>query len=122
METLRSLLLSQPHSTEEIPFGPEHLVYKISGERLFAIFSPEEVPARLNLKCDPDRALDLRDRYEAIQPGYHMNKRHWNTVVLDGSVPRSLLHEMIRESWDLVYQKLPARVRKSLEAEDRSPG
>jgi predicted DNA-binding protein (MmcQ/YjbR family) len=114
VESLREILLEQPHATEETPFGPEHLVYKIAGHKLFAILSPEEVPARVNLKCDPDRALDLRDRHEAIEPGYHMNKKHWNTVVLDGSLPAKLIRSMARDSWQLVFDGLPAKVRNGL--------
>jgi predicted DNA-binding protein (MmcQ/YjbR family) len=113
-EKLRELLLERPHTTEETPFGPEHLVYKIAGLKLFAILSPDEHPPRVNLKCDPDRALDLRDRHEAILPGYHMNKKHWNTVLLDGSVPKKLLAEMVADSWALVFATLPAKERKRL--------
>ena len=114
-ESLRALLIGMPHATEETPFGPEHLVYKIGGEKMFAILSPDEHPARVNLKCDPDRALDLRDRHEAIEPGWHMNKRHWNTVVLDGSLPRDLFVSMVEESHRLVFEKLPLKVRRALE-------
>ena len=112
--TLRELLLSCPHSTEVTPFGPEHLVYKIDGRKLFAILSPEELPARVNLKCDPDRALDLRDRHEAVLPGYHMNKRHWNTVLLDGSLSRQEMGELVRHSYDLVFASLPKKVQRAL--------
>ena len=114
-ESLRALLLAEPHATEETPFGPEHLVYKIAGHKLFAILSPDEVPARVNLKCDPDRALDLRDRYEAIEPGWHMNKKHWNTVLLDGSLSNELVGEMVRHSHGLVLATLPKKVRAELE-------
>ena len=69
----------------------------------------------MNLKCDPDRALDLRDRFEGVTPGYHMNKRHWNTVLLDGSVPGELVREMIGESYQLVVKGLTRKQRESLE-------
>ena len=86
---VREYLLSNEATTEETPFGPEVLVYKVCG-KMFALAAPEDVPARMNLKCDPEQALDLRDQYEGITPGYHMNKKHWNTVLLDGSVPGAL--------------------------------
>ena len=110
-EDLRTLLLSQAHSTEETPFGPEHLVYKIGGHKMFALFSPEEVPLRVNLKCDPDRALDLRDQHEAIIPGYHMDKRHWNTVLVDGTLPTSLITELVEHSFALVYAGLTRKLQ-----------
>ena len=111
-ETLRALLLSQAHATEETPFGPEHLVYKIGGERMFAILSPDEFPVRVNLKCEPERALELRDRHEAILPGYHMNKRHWNTILLDGSLPGDLIDELVEHSFELVYAGLTKKLKE----------
>ena len=111
-EAMRQLLLEQPHATEETPFGPEHLVYKIGGEKLYAIMSPDEFPVPINLKCDPDRALEWRDQYEAVQPGYHMNKKHWNTVVLDGSLPKDLLIEMVEHSYELVYRGLTKKLKE----------
>lgn len=103
--------LSQPHVTEETPFGPEVLVYKVGG-KMFAWTEPDAFPSTMNLKCDPLRALDLRDRYAAIQPGYHMNKRHWNTVTLDGSLPVALVRELIEHSYQLVVGGLPKKVRE----------
>jgi predicted DNA-binding protein (MmcQ/YjbR family) len=105
--------LSQPHATEETPFGPEVLVYKVAG-KIFALTAPGDFPATLNLKCEPGRALDLRDGYAAIRPGYHMNKRHWNTVTLDGSLPAALLRELIEHSYQLVVRGLPKKVREGL--------
>lgn len=95
-----------------MPFGPDDLVFKVDG-KMFALLSLDEVPTRVNLKCDPDRALELRDRYEQVRPGYHMNKRHWNTVVLDGVVPDGTLREMIEHSFELVRAKAKRRVRSS---------
>ena len=86
IETIHSTLVGFPETTEETPFGPEVLVYKVAG-KMFATFSPDDFPVRMNLKCDPERAIELRDEYEAILPGYHMNKRHWNTVVLTAACP-----------------------------------
>src|SRR5690606_9566295 len=82
--------LALPEAEETFPFGPDVVVYKVRG-KIFALALLDDVPPRLNLKCDPDRALELRDRYPGITPGYHMNKRHWNTVRLDGSVPSRLV-------------------------------
>lgn len=108
--------LSQPHATEETPFGPEVLVYKVGG-KMFALTDPGGVPPTLNLKCEPLRALELRDRHAGIQPGYHMNKRHWNTVTLDGSLPAALVRELIEHSYQLVVSGLPKKVCDSLKTE-----
>jgi len=105
--------LSLPHVEETTPFGPDVLVYKVGG-KLFALTVPEDFPARVNLKCEPERAVELRDEYPGITPGYHMNKRHWNTVLLDGGVPSSLVRELIGHSYQLVVASLPARMRKEL--------
>ncbi len=107
------LCLSFPAAELDTPFGPEVLVFKVAG-KLFALTSPEEFPPRMNLKCDPDRAVELREAYEAIIPGFHMNKRHWNTVRLDGSLPSALVRELVRHSYDLVVAGLPAGKRAVL--------
>ncbi len=99
-------ILSKPKAEETTPFGPGVLVYKVAG-KMFALTSPDSFPASLNLKCDPDRSLELRDKYEAITAGYHMNKKHWNTVVLSASVPDSLIRELIDHSYELVVASLP---------------
>jgi predicted DNA-binding protein (MmcQ/YjbR family) len=96
--------LAKPGAEETTPYGPDHLVYKVGG-KIFALTSPDDFPPRVNLKCDPERALELRDRYEAIIPGYHMNKRHWNTVILDGSLPDKLIRDLIDHSYQLVAKK-----------------
>jgi predicted DNA-binding protein (MmcQ/YjbR family) len=79
---------------------------------MFALASLDEVPARANLKCDPDRALELRDRYEEVQPGYHMSKKHWNTVDLEGGIPEAELKQMIDHSYELVVKSLPKAKRE----------
>jgi predicted DNA-binding protein (MmcQ/YjbR family) len=109
----RDLLLSQPAAEESTPFGPEVLVYKV-GKKMFATLSPEDVPARMNLKCDPDRALELRDEHASILPGYHMSKRHWNTLLLDQSLGAALIGELIEHSYDLVRASLTKKVRATL--------
>ena len=81
---------------------------------MFALLALDEVPTAVNLKCDPDLALELRDRYEQVQPGYHMNKKHWNTVVLDGVIPEKEVRKMIDDSYNLVVSSLPKAKRKAL--------
>jgi predicted DNA-binding protein (MmcQ/YjbR family) len=112
-ESFRAHCLSKTATTEGTPFGPEDIVFKVQG-KMFALLALDEVPARVNLKCDPDLALELRDRYEQVEPGYHMNKKHWNTVVLDGVIPEREVRKMIDHSYELVVQSLPKKKRKAL--------
>lgn len=107
-EFFRHYCLSKPRVTESTPFGESTLVFKIDG-KVFALLSLDAMPSEANLKCDPDRALDLRDRHEQVLPGYHMNKKHWNTVILDEDIADKLVREMIDHSYDLVV----AKTRKS---------
>jgi predicted DNA-binding protein (MmcQ/YjbR family) len=102
----REYCLSKPHATENTPFGPDVLVFKVGG-KMFALAALEEVPTTVNLKCDPDLALELRDRYEQVRPGYHMNKKHWNTVEIERGIPDPELRQMIDHSYDLVAGSLP---------------
>lgn len=102
----REYCLSKPRATEGTPFGPDVLVFKVAG-KMFALAVFDEMLTIVNLKCDPDWALDLRDRYEQVRPGYHMNKKHWNTVEIEGSIPDSELRKMIDHSYDLVVESLP---------------
>jgi predicted DNA-binding protein (MmcQ/YjbR family) len=111
IEDFRAYCLTKPNATEDTPFGEDTLVFKVSG-KMFALASLDEVPPRVNLKCDPERALDLRDRYEEVTPGYHMNKKHWNTVELSGGIPDAELRAMIDHSYDLVVASLPKKRRK----------
>ena len=111
LETFREYCLAKPGAMETTPFGPDNLVFKVAG-KMFALAALDEVPARANLKCDPDRALELRDRYEEVQPGYHMSKKHWNTVDLEGGIPERELKEMIDHSYELVVNSLPKAKRK----------
>ena len=104
----RAYCLTKSGASEETPFGEDVLVFKIAG-KMFALASLDDVPPRVNLKCDPERALDLRDRYEEITPGYHMNKKHWNTIELSGGVPDAELRAMIDHSYDLVVARHPTR-------------
>ncbi len=107
--------MSYPEAEETTPFGPDALVYKVCG-KMFALTDPGKFPTKVNLKCDPDRALDLRDEYDAVQPGYHMNKKHWNTVTLDDSVPSKLVSEMVDQSLRLVVQGLKKSDRERMQA------
>ena len=102
----REYCLGKPNTTEGMPFGETVLVFKVAG-KMFALMSLDELPATANLKCNPDLALDLRDRYEQVRPGYHMNKKHWNTVEVEG-LPDVELRKMIDHSYDLVVQKFVA--------------
>lgn len=113
LETLRSTLLAKTDAVEETPFGPDALVYKVVG-KMFALVAWRSTPLRISLKCDPTYALALRERYDAVEPGYHLNKRHWNTVMLDGAIPTDEVCEMIDNSYDLVVEKLSKAKRKSL--------
>jgi predicted DNA-binding protein (MmcQ/YjbR family) len=112
-ENFRAHCLTKKGATEGTPFGPDDIVFKVA-EKMFALLAFEEVPPRANLKCDPDLALELRDRYEQVEPGYHMNKKHWNTVVLDGVIPDAEVRRMIDHSYELVVQSLPKMKRKAL--------
>lgn len=112
LETFRNYCLSLPGVTEGFPFGETTLVFKV-GEKIFAL-ADAEIFASVNLKCDPERAIELRERYPAVMPGYHMNKKHWNTVQNDGSIAAKLLLEWTKHSYDLVAASLPAKVRLAL--------
>jgi predicted DNA-binding protein (MmcQ/YjbR family) len=107
---LRQLCLTLPGVGEEQPFGPETAVFKVGG-KIFAISRLRARPLQVSLKCEPTLAEALRAAHSAIAPGYHLNKRHWNTVTLDGSVPDSHVQAMIEDSYDLVVSALP-RVRR----------
>jgi predicted DNA-binding protein (MmcQ/YjbR family) len=121
----REYCLSKADSTEDMPFGPTVLVFKVGG-KMFALATLDEVPTTANLKCDPDWALELRDRYEQVTPGYHMNKKHWNTVEIGGGIPDPELRQMIDHSYDLVAKglrkpraKVAARSRRNSTAARR---
>lgn len=115
LKSLRERLMTKPGATEETPFGPEALVFKVRG-KMFALVAWQEHPLSISLKCDPDEALFLRDLYPAVRPGYHLNKRHWNTITLDGSVPDAELGQMIDDSYALVVRGLPKAQRDVLHA------
>lgn len=113
-EQARTLLLTMPEAREDFPFGPNVAVMKVL-DKMFATLAEEDGLPRINLKCDPDEAVMLRDIFDAVMPGYHMNKRHWNTVILDGSIPRGEVERMIENSYQLVVAGVPAKARKALQ-------
>lgn len=106
----REYCLSKPSATEDTPFGSDVLVFKV-GAKMFALAALNDLPTTVNLKCDPDLALDLRDRYEQVRPGYHMNKKHWNTVQIASGIPDAELRKMIDHSYGLVVESLPKAIR-----------
>lgn len=113
VEFFREKCLSKKGVTEELPFGPETLVFKVAG-KVFALCGMENISGSCNLKCDPERAEELREKFAGINPGYHMNKKHWNTIEWDSSVPDSLIIELIDHSYDLVLKTLSSKVRNEL--------
>ena len=106
LEQLRTYCLSKQDSSETLPFGPETIVYTVKG-KAFALTSSTTERARVNLKCNPEFALELRNEYEEIIPGWHMNKKHWNTVYLDGKLKTKFIHELIDHSYEQVLAKIP---------------
>lgn len=111
---VRKYLLNKPEVTEDFPFAPDVPVMKVAG-KMFALLSQRNEIASINLKCDPDEALLLRDIFASVSPGYHMNKRHWNTIVLDGTIPRGEMERMIDNSYSLVVKGLKKAQRQALE-------
>ncbi|MBA57136.1 MAG: hypothetical protein CMK89_22030 [Pseudomonadales bacterium] len=111
---VKQYLLSKPEAEEDFPFGPEAAVYKICG-KMFALLFHQQGECRINLKCDPEEALELRHVFAAVLPGYHMNKKHWNTVRLDGSLPQGEIERMIDNSFRLVVRGLKRSERRGLE-------
>jgi predicted DNA-binding protein (MmcQ/YjbR family) len=107
------LCASLPGAVEDYPFGDDVAVFKVAG-KMFALVSLAGEPGSVNLKCDPDWALELRALYEAVRPGYHQSKRHWNTVELDGTVEDADLREMIDHSYELAVSRLPRNQRSRL--------
>ena len=113
VDDVRCHIMAKPRVIEETPFGPEVLVYKIRG-KIFAILRFEDEVGQINLKCDPERALQVRDEHETILPGYHMNKKHWNTLVIDGSLSSHLVGELIDHSYQLVVKGSSQKTREIL--------
>jgi predicted DNA-binding protein (MmcQ/YjbR family) len=112
IEELRDYCISKKGVTEGFPFDEVTLVFKVGG-KMFALTNLDGEPS-VNLKCDPEKAIELREQFSAIVPGYHMNKLHWNTVYMDGSVPDKLLQEMIDLSYNLIFESLPRAKREEV--------
>lgn len=112
IEEIRDYCLAKPGVTEGLPFGVDTLVFKV-GEKLFLLTSIS-VGTLFNVKCDPELAIELRERYSEVQPGYHMNKKHWNTVHTDGSLSRKQLCGMIDHSYELVLKSLPKKMQDEI--------
>jgi len=110
---LRALCLGFTGAEETYPFSAETTVFKVRG-KIFAIAALDREPPAISLKCEPELAEQLRADHAAITPGYHLNKRHWNTVTLDGSVPDGAVEDMLEDSYDLIVAKLPRKVRREL--------
>jgi predicted DNA-binding protein (MmcQ/YjbR family) len=115
-DELRACCLDLNAATEEFPFprNPDLSTFKVSG-RIFAFSALDEHPLKISLKCNPDLAVQLRTAHAAITPGWHLNKRHWNTVTLDGSLPDSMIRDMVQDSYDLVVAGLPRAERLRLD-------
>jgi predicted DNA-binding protein (MmcQ/YjbR family) len=110
---LRAWCLRQPGAVEDFPFGPETSVFKVGG-KMFALSALDRTPLEVSVKCEPELAVGLRDSYPAIRPGYHLNKRHWNTLTLDGSLSDQFVRDLVQDSYDLIASALPQRVRAQL--------
>jgi predicted DNA-binding protein (MmcQ/YjbR family) len=110
---LRACCLQRPGAIEDFPFSPGVSVFKVAG-KMFGLSALDRTPLEISVKCEPDLAVGLRESYRCIRPGYHLNKRHWNTVTLDGEIPDQLVRDLIEDSYDLVVSALPRRVREQL--------
>lgn len=112
IEEFRTYCLSKPGTSEDLPFDETTLAFKVC-DKIFALTGIDTFEG-INLKCDPERAIELREQYDGVQPGYHMNKKHWNTVSTNGSVNDQLIMELIDHSYDMVVKGLSKKLRESL--------
>jgi predicted DNA-binding protein (MmcQ/YjbR family) len=109
IETLRNYCLAKAETTEGFPFGPDTIVFKVEG-KIYLLAGLDEYPLQFNVKCDPEEAIRLRDKYpNSVLPGYHMNKKHWNTIVCTGEIPIPKLLAMVDESYRLVTKNIPKK-------------
>ncbi|MBE0539294.1 MAG: MmcQ/YjbR family DNA-binding protein [Ignavibacterium sp.] len=113
VETISQYCLSKKGAVEDFPFDEETLVFKVGG-KMFALIPLEKIPLQINLKCDPEKAIELREQYEDIQPGWHMSKKYWNTIILDGNIRWVDLKEWIDHSYDEVLKKLKKSEREKI--------
>lgn len=119
IELLREYALSKPGTTESFPFDESTLVFKVLG-KMFALIGLERLPAQVNLKCDPEYAQELRVEYQEITGGYHMSKKHWNTVMIEGDIEDSLILSLVDHSYDLVVSKMTKKNKILLQSTDGS--
>lgn len=113
LDYIRAYLLSKPYVTEDLPFGPDTLVFRV-GEKIFALCGLDNHPLRINLKCAPENVLELREEHAWIIPGYHMNKKHWNTIIFTDDSNWKLIKILMDHSYDLVFQSLPKKIKETL--------
>lgn len=111
IEEFREYCLSKKHVTESFPFDENTLVFKVAN-KMFALSGLDHKPSRVNLKCDPERSIELREEHNEIVEGYHMSKKHWNTVVIEGNLPNTFIKELIDHSYDLIVKGLTKKVQK----------
>lgn len=114
LENIRNYCLEKNGSSEDFPFDETTLVFRVGG-KIFALTDTDEYPLRINLKCAPERAAELREEYDFILPGWHMNKKHWNTIILEAEAEPALIMELIDHSYELVYASLTKKVKADLE-------
>lgn len=117
---LRAHCLAKPGSEETWPFGPGVTVFKVA-QKMFALCSPDQQPLRVNLKCEPELALLLREQYRAVRPGWHMNKRHWNTVELGSDLPVAQVLGLVDQSYELIVDALPKKLQAELRGVTKAP-
>lgn len=104
IEQLREYCLAKPRAEETTPFGPDNIVFKVNG-KMFLLLPLETKPLQFNAKCDPEKALELREEYSCVLPGYHMNKKHWNTIIIDGTLSSKQIKDMVDKSYRLVVKR-----------------
>jgi len=114
VEDINEYCLSKKGASEDFPFDEETLVFKVMG-KMFALIPLERIPLQINLKCEPELAVELRERYEAVRPGFHMNKKHWNTIWVDGSLRNELIYRWIDDSYNLVLKGLRKTEKEKLQ-------
>jgi predicted DNA-binding protein (MmcQ/YjbR family) len=114
VEAIRGLCLSFKGVEESFPFDDQTLVFKVGG-KIFLLLALDAYPVQFNVKCEPEEAVKLREKYSAVLPGYHMNKRHWNTVVCENTLPKNLVFAWIEASYHLVFNSLPKSIKLSLQ-------
>ena len=113
LEQIETIFMGKQGATKDFPFGEETIVFRVM-DKMFGLISLKTTPLNINLKCDPNDAIAYRDIYECVNPGYHMNKKHWNTITLDGTIKEEILKDMVNESYDLIVSKLTKKQKEEL--------